>query len=317
MRVGVGIPSAPVAGPFPAHTEPAMHTIVKRCLPVVLSIASTAFVARAQTVDAALAAFKAGEWKKVFETVKAVPAASDEQPRALYLAGEAYLIVGQPVDAESCFRRVLEKRPAAVPAQTGLGRALTAQDKFDDAAKVLEAAAKADPKDVLVKQAQGELSLRSKKLDQARAQLAEAYALDPKSALVARSYCDALWAANDDENASKIAAQIAKALPKHPMGAFLQAVEQERAGKDNKAIELYEKALALDPSFLDAHKNLAILCHTRNPMYQDAKRTELSLEHYAKYFELGGNDPELKQAYDQFKGFMDQYFAKPKGKSSK
>ena len=71
-----------------------------------------------------------------------------------------------------------------------------------------------------------------------------------------------------------------------------------------------EKALALDASFLDAHKNLAILCHTRNPLYTDEVRTKKALEHYAKYFELGGQDKELESSYAQFKAFMDEYLGK-------
>jgi len=274
-------------------------------------------VAHAQTADKALTAFKAGQWKQVFAAVAAVPSDAADRPRALFVAGEAHLLVGDAAEAEQCFRDVLAARPNAIPAKVGLGRALTAQDKLDDAEKLLTELVKAEPKELAAKQALGELHVRAKKLDAARSELAEVLAADPKNALASRSYCDALWAANDDESAAKVGVQLAKLLPKHPMGAFLQAVTQERLGKDEKAIELYEKALELDPTFLDAHKNLAILCHTRNPMYQDAKRTDMALAHYAKYFELGGNDPELKQSYTQFKGFMDEYFGKGKGKDKK
>lgn len=283
------------------------------------ALASTLFAltTHAQSADKALAAFKAGEWKQVFAAVAAVPKDSADLPKALFIAGEAHLVVGDASEAEICFRRVLETRPNAVPAKIGLGRALTQQDKLDDAEKLLVEVVKSEPKELAAKQALGELHLRAKKLDAARTELAEVLAADPKNAFASRSYCDALWAANDDENAAKVGMQLAKTLPKHPMGAFLQAVTQERLGKDEKAIELYEKALELDPTFLDAHKNLAILCHTANPIYQDAVRTEKALAHYAKYFELGGNDPELKQSYTQFKGFMDEYFGKGKGKDKK
>lgn len=94
------------------------------------------------------------------------------------------------------------------------------------------------------------------------------------------------------------------------MVPFLQALGFERANEPAKAIEAYEKALALDASFLDAHKNLAILCHTRNPLYTDEVRTRKALEHYAKYFELGGQDKELESSYAQFKAFMDEYLGK-------
>lgn len=285
---------------------------------VALTLAIATASATAQTVEKAMTAFKAGEWPQVFTAVDAVPADSPERPRALFVAGEAHLVVGRPKEAEQCFRKVIEARPSAVPAKVGLGRALTAQGALDEAETVLADAAKSDAKDVSVTQALGELHVRAKKLDVARAELAEAWALDPKNAFVARSYCEALWAADDDANASKIVAQLAKTLPKHPMAPFLQALSLERAGKDADAIDAYEKALAIDPTFLDAHKNLAILCHTRNPTYQDAKRTDLAFEHYQRYFELGGKDDELKKDYDMLVDTFEQYFGRPRpGKDTK
>ncbi|MCI0587577.1 MAG: tetratricopeptide repeat protein, partial [Planctomycetes bacterium] len=76
------------------------------------------------------------------------------------------------------------------------------------------------------------------------------------------------------------------------MGPFLRGLALDRLGKGREAIEAYEAALARDPKFLDAHKNLAILCHTRNPTYQDRARTEKAMAHYERYFALGGADAE-------------------------
>jgi hypothetical protein len=68
----------------------------------------------------------------------------------------------------------------------------------------------------------------------------------------------------------------------------------------------YEKAISLDDAFLDAHKNLAILCLTDNPTYQDRERTAKAMKHFQRYFDLGGKDPTLEQSYRQIKGFLDQ-----------
>jgi hypothetical protein len=46
-------------------------------------------------------------------------------------------------------------------------------------------------------------------------------------------------------------------------------------------------------------------------MYTDTVRSEKALTHYERYFALGGRDPELEEAYRQFKGFYDDYM-KPK-----
>jgi predicted Zn-dependent protease len=166
---------------------------------------------------------------------------------------------------------------------------------------------KADPKDVSAKLAVGAVHVKLNKLKEAKVELGDAYALEPKNPAVVQGWCDYLWAESDNAKAAQVAANLTKSLPKHPMGPFLEAIAYERDNKDKKAIEAYEEALKRDPNFLDAHKNLAILCHTRNPMYQDMERTDKSLEHYERYFALGGKDPELENIYKQFKGFMDGY----------
>ncbi len=280
-------------------------------LPVVFGLV-TAAAAFAQTtgaasgLDGAMTAFKAGEWKKSADIAGKVAADSADYLKAQYVRGEALLVLGDAPSAETAFANVLEKHDKAEPAAVGLGRALAAQSKDDEAEKALESAIKMDPKDPMAVLAMGQLHLKMKKTKEAKSELGAAFGMDPKNPTVVRGWCEWLWAENDNASALKAAQGLAKALPKHPMGPFLEAMAQERDGKDKLAIESYEAALALDPNFLDAHKNLAILCHTRNPMYTDEERTKKALEHYKKYFDLGGKDPELQNLYAQFKGFMDQ-----------
>lgn len=282
-----------------------------RFLPLVAFVLASAAL-RAQTADAALAAFKAGEWPKVFDAVKAVPADAADRSKALYVAGEAYLVVGEPVEAVTSFRAVLAARPDAAPAKLGLARALCAKGELAESETLLAELAFLDEKDPNVKQAVAVLLAKQKKPEPARKSFAEAFALAPKSPELARAYCEFLWSTNADDDANKVVAALAKAEPKHAMVPFLQGVAFERANDARKAIDAYEKAIALDVAFLDAHKNLAILCQTRNPLYTDDVRTKKALEHYAKYFELGGRDAELRQSYEQFKAFMEQYMGATK-----
>lgn len=284
-----------------------------RFLSVLTAFALSCATLHAQSADAALDAFRAGAWTKVLDAVKAVPADAADRPKALYLEGETYLVVARPDLAEASFRAVLAARPEAEPAKLGLGRALCAKGELAEAETILTALATNAAKDANVKLALGELRAKQKKDDLAKKAFAEAWTLEPKSAEVARAYCAFLWSTDDDAGAKRVVDALAKAQPKHAMVPFLQALGFERANEPAKAIEAYEKALALDASFLDAHKNLAILCHTRNPLYTDEVRTKKALEHYAKYFELGGQDKELESSYAQFKAFMDEYLGeKPK-----
>jgi len=274
-------------------------------LPLLLPSLLAALAAGGTPLEQATAAFQSGEYAKVLE-LAAAPGASADAPRLSYLAGEAQLALGAPSDAEKSFRAVLAARPKAVPAQVGLGRALTALARFDEAEPVLAAALAADPKDVGALVAHGLLLSNTGKSEEAKKALEQAWKLDPKGPLTARGYVEVLLRADDVPGAATIAEQFMTARPTHPMGPFLLAWTQERDGEDAAAIEQYEAALALDPSFIDAHKNLAILCHTLSNTYKIKERVLLAYEHYARYFELGGKDQELERMYKDLLGFKQQ-----------
>lgn len=271
---------------------------------IVLALATSAV---AEELEKALAALRSGDWKEAAAIAEQVKPDAPDYLRAQYVCGEAYLVLGDVTSAELTFRQVLEKRPDALPVMIGHGRALARLGKLEESERILVKAVAADSKDALALFALGSTHLLMRKTKEAKGELGKAYALDPSNPLVARGWCEWLFADNDDQKALKVAQDLSKALPKHPMGPFLEGLALEREGKDKKALAAYEEALKRDDKFLDAHKNLAILCHTRNPTYQDLERTDKAIEHYARYFELGGKDKELEQVYLQFKGFYDEY----------
>jgi predicted Zn-dependent protease len=139
----------------------------------------------------------------------------------------------------------------------------------------------------------------------ARNTLAEAHAAAPDDVVATQLYCEALLRAEDPAAAAELAESYAQRRPEHPLGYFLLAVVMERDGADQEAIEQYQLALQKDETFLDAHKNLAILCHTLSKTYSIRERTLLAYEHYKRYFELGGGDPSLKAMYDELLKYKD------------
>jgi len=270
-----------------------------------LLIALAPFQARSSALDQATAAFQKGAYKEVvaFAQAQASPA---DAPRLAYLAGEAQLALGAPQEAEASFRAVLKERPRAIPAQVGLGRAQLAQDKLAEAETTLAAALAAAPKDVGALTAHGLLASLLGRAEEARKQLALAYELDAANALTVRGYVEVLLRANDTLAAADVIERFEKAHPKHPLGPFLLAWTMEIDGEDEQALEHYQLALERDADFLDAHKNLAILCHTLSNTYQVRERVELAYAHYERYFELGGKDAALQAMFADLVKFKDR-----------
>ena len=276
-----------------------------RALLVAAALLASALPARAgDAVDSALALFQAGEYAKAAEAAEKVPADDPLRARALYLAGESRLAMGEAEPAEAHFRAALEKSPNSVPVQTGVGRCLLARGKAAEALPVLEKAAKADAKDAAARRSLGECLAALGKKDEAKQSLEQAQKLDPKDPLSARALAEFHLKQKDAEAAGRAAEVHAKADPKSAMGPFLRGLALDRLGKGKEAIEAYESAIAKDPKFLDAHKNLAILCITDNPVYSNRERTKKAFDHFKKYFELGGKDEELRQTFETIKSVL-------------
>ena len=279
-----------------------MKTTIAIALLILFASIATA---EEDALSAASQAFTDGDYEKVVLLCAGIKAASEDHARALYLGGEAYLQLGQFKEAEAAFRSLIALRPKSVPAMTGLGRALLGLDRAKDAVDVLRKAFKANRRDAGAQRALGDALAATGQKKEAAKILTRAFAADKKAALTCRSLVVVLLECDAPAEARSAAKKLVKSRPDHPMGHFLLGLVLDREGEDEQAIAAYEQAIEKDGKFLDAHKNLAILCHTANPLYQDSVRTEKALKHYAIYFELGGKDPELKQSYLQMKGFLE------------
>jgi len=255
-------------------------------------------------LDQAKVHFEAGEFEQALKAAAEVPARDDNYARSRYLMGEIELLLGNAAGARDSFQAAAKARPNSEPILTGLGRALIALEETDEAQAALERAVKANPKSGL---AYCYLGIAKHAGGKGGKEVAKGVKLAPRDADVARAAVLFWLEDGNDAKAGKAAKRFSSLRKDSPMGPFLHALVLEREKKYGKAIEAYQKALKRDDTFLDAHKNLAILCTTKNPLYRDKERTEKAFRHYEKYFELGGNDPELEQTYRTIKGYLEQY----------
>ncbi len=301
-------PSAALAPSAPLARFAPLALAVLSWGALALAVGSSALAeestAAPQGLDAARVAFSDGDLDACVTLCEAIPAKSDDRPGALYLRGEALRLLDRDADAEKSFRSVLELRPKSVPATTGLGLALFDQGRRDEAESVLRDAVDLDKKNVAALRALGEVLGAMGKGGEGRTLLAKAWRLDTKNALTAVSLVEIHIGHNDAASALKVAKTLIKGRREHPAGHFLLGLALEHKGKWKDAIEAYEAAIERDDTYIDAHKNLAIVCQTRNPMYRDSDLLEKSMKHYERFFELGGKDPGLRRVYDQMSAFL-------------
>jgi tetratricopeptide (TPR) repeat protein len=255
-------------------------------------------------LDVALEHFEAGRFAEAATAAEAIGPEDAAYAKSRYLLGEAQLALGESASAETSFRAGLEKKPAASALLLGLGRALHAQQKDGEAVAPLEKAVAADPKSARARAALGTARVGAGKKDEGRKDLAAAQKLDPADSDVARAVVEDRIAAEDLPGAQRAAASFAKARKDSPFAPFLVALVDDRSKRVDEAIAGYEKAIAMDDRFIDAHKDLAILCVSQNPLYQDQVRTKKAVEHFKKYEELGGKDEKVLDVWRTLQQFL-------------
>ena len=270
-------------------------------LPCLLLLAAAA---SAGAIDDAKEKFSAGDFKGALSVADGIPADDADYAKGRYLAGEIGLLLGDPETAEKAFRAALEKKPDAEPLLTGLGRALLERDQAAEAVKVLDKAVKAAPESGRALCFLGIARMRESDGRKGRKDVEKGAQLAKDDPEVARAAVVAYLKDQDTDDARRAAQRFQKAQPKSPMGPFLVALVEEREKKFDDAIASYEAAAKLDDTFIDAHKNLAILCIVQNPLYTNQERTEKAMKHFDRYFALGGRDAQVKQIYETLQQFI-------------
>ncbi len=268
-------------------------TFVISCSLAGVARADETAAAATSGVEGAMKLVDAGKFAEALDAAKAVSETDATYLKARYIVGEMELVLGDPTAARDAFEIVIAKKPTAA-ALAGAGRALLAAKDAAGAVPYLVKAVSADAKTARYRAWLGVARVGSDAAPEGRKDLAAAEKLDPADVEVVRAVVEDRLTAGDITGADKAVVAFSKARKDHPFAPFLAGLVADKNGKYDDAIALYEKAIALDSNFLDARRNLAIVCVTQNPSYTNAKRTKIALEQLEAYVKLGGRDESLK-----------------------
>ena len=178
--------------------------------------------------------------------------------------------LGKPGQAVDLLREVVRQHPEMAAAQLGLGMALSADGKLDEASRALEDAARRDPGNPIVHHALGVVCLKQGQAERALTSLDKALSLrkDLASAVLARG--DALQMLGRHEQAVEAYRRAATLLPQSVVPHLQRARALERMERFAEAEAAYREGLKIGPSDPRLANNLAYLLANRRLRLDEA-----------------------------------------------
>ena len=178
--------------------------------------------------------------------------------------------LGKPGQAVDLLREVVRQHPEMAAAQLGLGMALSADGKFEEASRSLEDAVRRDPGNAVAHHALGVVSLRQGQAERAMVSFDKALSLrkDFANSVLARG--DALQMLGRHEQAIEAYQRAARLLPQSVVPHLQRARALERMEKFAEAEAAYREGLKVGPNDPRLANNLAYLLANRRLRLDEA-----------------------------------------------
>lgn len=178
--------------------------------------------------------------------------------------------LGKPGQAVDLLREVVRQHPEMAAAQLGLGMALSADGKFEEASRSLEDAVRRDPGNAVAHHALGVVSLRQGQAERALVSFDKALSLrkDFANSVLARG--DALQMLGRHEQAIEAYQRAARLLPQSVVPHLQRARALERMEKFAEAEAAYREGLKVSPNDPRLANNLAYLLANRRLRLDEA-----------------------------------------------
>ena len=204
-----------------------------------------------------------GEWRRAEALLTQVLAANPGEPDGLQLLGLVRENQSRVADAEQLLRQSLALRPAQPHVQVHLGRILAQAGRHQDAIDVLQAAVQPDLFDAFVILAQVQFTIGD--LAAAEENYRAALRLNPKSQVALLGLgvlLNTLRRPAEAEALLRTAAEnVARPAPWQAKVAASLGQSLDLQGKPQEAIDAWRRAIALDPTQEEAHRELNALLY--------------------------------------------------------
>jgi len=206
-----------------------------------------------------------GRWQQAEDLVARVLAANPDEPDGLQLLGLVRENQNRLADAESLLRRSLAVRPNQPHVQVHLGRLLAQSGRHQDAIDVLQAVAQAQPDlfDAFVILAQVQFTLDD--LAAAELNYRSALRLSPESQVALLGLSVLLNKTGRPAEAESLlrsaAENTARPVSWQARIASGLGLSLDLQGKPEQAIAAWRRAIALDPTNAEAHRELNALLY--------------------------------------------------------
>ncbi len=222
-----------------------------------------------------------------------------EAKRIPYTAEElAMLKAPEPaLDANGVPRTTQKPLPAGTTVFAAEAQRHFAQKKFDQAEADYIKVVKQDNQNVTSLANLATIQLQMKKFDEADSNIRKALAIDPNDVFSLSLLGNLRFQQHRYDDALDVLGRAAKINGQDPQVQNLLGLAMSEKGMRGPAESAFRKAIQLQPTFGDAHKNLAFVYLT-----QDPPLVELAKWHYQKAIAAGAQaSPDLEKMMEQKK----------------
>jgi Flp pilus assembly protein TadD len=202
------------------------------------------------------AAYKAGKYSEAMKVFEQYTVEKPDNAWGYFMLGLSASKSGDPVKAEGAFEDALRIDPAHIKSLTNLSRVLIDQKRFDEAIDKLTLAGEIDPKSGEVQRLLGRAFHGQGMTDDAVSAYRQAIALDGKDAWTLNNLGLLFIEQGRAAEAVPVLARAVELRKDVPTFHNNLGMALEQTGRFTAAATAYNGALAADPGYTKAQKNL-------------------------------------------------------------